>query len=222
MKSISCYAVVFLAVLVGDLLSVATAMDMDDHVTCGSAIKLTSQENGGSHFLSSGQHKISSGSNQQLVTASPERSQTDLLWIISEGHGSPKCEPGSKIPFGSKIRFTHMNTGSNLHSHLYKSPLTRSQEVTGFGEEAMGDAGDNWKVNPLKSAGAGNYWKREQTVLITHVDTGMNLGTTAGATFTRRNCGNRCPVMNHQEVSALKGGSLGNQWKAELGVYLSL
>ena len=72
------------------------------------------------------------------MRVSPKRSESDLLWIINSEHGSADCEPGSKIQFGSKIRFTHMSNGSNLHSHLYKSPLTRNQEVTGFGDEGRG------------------------------------------------------------------------------------
>lgn len=223
MKSILCSVGCLLAATVGNLLlPVALATDMDDDfVTCGSAIKLTSKEGRGSHYLSSGQHKINTGSNQQLVTASPKRSESDLLWLISAGHGTPECEPGTKIPYGSKIRFTHMNTGSNLHSHMYKSPLTSNQEVTGFGDGGSGDAGDNWKVNPVKS-GSGYNWLREQTVILTHVDTGKNLGTASNAVFSRSNCGSRCPVMDHQEVYAMNGSPQQVQWKAELGVYLSL
>ena len=63
---------------------------------------------------------------------------------------------------------------------------------------------------------------RRQTVFIEHVETEKLLGTNAAAMFTRRNCGNRCPIMDHQEVAAMPGGATGNQWKAELGVYLSL
>lgn len=208
--------------LVGNLLApVAIATDTDDdYVTCGSAIKLTNMESGGTHYLSSAQHKINSGSNQQLVTSSPSRSESDLLWIISAGHGTPPCDPGAKIGFGTKIRFTHVNTGSNLHSHLYKSPLTQNQEVTGFGDGGQGDAGDNWTVNGIRSSGV--HWKRNQSVSITHADTGKNLGSSKRGMFTRNNCGNRCPVMDHLEVFAASGAGTQSQWKAELGVFLSL
>lgn len=174
----------------------------------------------GDHYLSSAQHKINSGSNQQLVTSSPSRSDSDLLWIISAGHGTPACDPGTKIGFGSKIRFTHVNTGSNLHSHLYKSPLTQNQEVTGFGDAGTGDAGDNWIVRDVRSSGA--HWERGNPVIITHADTGKNLGSSKRGMFTRNNCGNRCPVMDHLEVFAASGSSNYQHWKAELGVFLSL
>ena len=174
----------------------------------------------GSHYLSSAQHKINSGSNQQLVTTSPTRTDTDLFWIISAGHGLNACEPGTKIAFGSKTRLTHMNTGSNLHSHLYKSPLTHNQEVTGFGDEGNGDSGDNWVVNPVQSSGS--YWKRDQVVNISHPDTGKNLGSSQRGMFTRENCGNRCPLMNHLEVFAASGNASTMQWKAEHGIYLSI
>lgn len=114
-----------------------------------------------------------------------------------------------------------MNTGANLHSHHYKSPLTSNQEVTGFGEDGAGDAGDNWKVSPIR--GKGDHWKRDEIVNINHVDTGKRLGSTKRAMFSRTNCGNRCPVMDHLEVFSAQGTtSTLMQWKAELGVYLSL
>merc|ERR1719330_32849 len=194
--------------------------DDEDYVTCGSVIKLTNMETG-SHYLASAQHKINSGSNQQLITSSPTRTESDLLWIISTGHGMTDCEPGTKIAFGSKIRFTHMNTGSNLHSHLMRSPLANNQEVTGFGDDGNGDSGDNWVVNPVRGF-AGSHWTRNQIVTISHSDTGKNLGSSQRFMFTRNNCGNRCPVMNHLEVFAASGGGSTMQWKAEHGVYLSI
>mmetsp|Transcript_11261 Transcript_11261/g.13320 ORF Transcript_11261/g.13320 Transcript_11261/m.13320 type:complete len:225 (-) Transcript_11261:180-854(-) len=224
MKSILCPIGVLLGAIVGNFFIpvVLATDDMDeDYVTCGSAIKLTNMENGGTHYLSSAQHKINSGSNQQLVTSSPTRTDSSSLWIIASGHGIEPCVPGAKIAFGSKIRFTHMNTGSNLHSHGYKSPLTNNQEVTGFGDDGSGDAGDNWKVSPHRSKG--NYWKRDEVVFINHLDTGAKLGSSMKAQFTRNNCGNRCPVMDHLEVYSAKvnhGASM--MWKAEHGVYLSL
>jgi len=178
-------------------------------------------ENGGTHYLSSAQHKINSGSNQQLVTASPTRTDSSCLWIVGSGHNVDPCVPGTKIPFGAKIRLTHMNTGSNLHSHLYKSPLTNNQEVTGFGDEGTGDSGDNWKISSGSSKGS--YWKRNEIVYIKHLDTGNHLGSTKRAMFTRNNCGNRCPVMDHLEVySARASNHVTMQWKAELGAYISL
>ena len=48
------------------------------------------------------------------------------------------------------------NTGKNLHSHdEYKSPLSKRQEVSGFGDEGSGDAGDDWEIvcNDMTSLG---------------------------------------------------------------------
>jgi len=198
----------------------ALAYDEDEsYVTCGSAIKLTHMEKGETHFLSSAQHKINSGSNQQLVTASPDKSDTASLWIVSSGHGLPPCTTGTKIPYGSKFRLTHVDTGSNLHSHLYRSPLTGNQEVTGFGDNGQGDAGDNWMVNPKRSSSS--HWMRDEVVYMKHADTGKHLGATSGAMFSRNNCGSRCPVMDHLEVYSSSSTGASSQWKAALGVYLS-
>jgi len=198
----------------------ALAYNDENYVTCGSAVKLTHMESGGTHYLSSAQHKINSGSNQQLVTASPDRSGSESLWLVTSAHGGPPCTAGSTIPYGSKFRLTHLDTGKNLHSHLYRSPLSNNQEVTGFGDNGGGDQGDNFTVNPAKKSSS-NHWTRDDIVIIKHVDTGKNLGATKNAMFSRNNCGNRCPVMQHLEVFASSGSYSQSHWRADLGVYLS-
>ena len=35
----------------------------------------------------------------------------------------------------------HLQTKRNLHSHTFSSPLSHNQEVSGFGEEGVGDNG---------------------------------------------------------------------------------
>jgi hypothetical protein len=39
------------------------------------------------------------------------------------------CVPGAPLKKGSKVRLFHVSTRKWLHSHLYQSPLTNSQEV---------------------------------------------------------------------------------------------
>lgn len=48
---------------------------------------------------------------------------------VKEGDGALPCEVGQPMACGSTIRLEHVNTGKNLHSHSFKSPLTRGQEV---------------------------------------------------------------------------------------------
>jgi dolichyl-phosphate-mannose--protein O-mannosyl transferase len=166
-----------------------------EYVTCGSAIKLSRSEGSNEYFLSSDGHRINSGSGQQLVTASPDKSKQTTLWIVKEQNGAEPCITGTKIPYGTKIRLTHLRTGANLHSHNVRSPLSSQLEVSGFGENGEGDGGDDWIVNPVR--GSGTHWKRDEEVVIQHVDTSHYLGCTEQAQFTRQNCGHNCPVMNH-------------------------
>jgi dolichyl-phosphate-mannose--protein O-mannosyl transferase len=90
---------------------------------------------------------------------------------------------------------THLRTGANLHSHNVRSPLSSQFEVSGYGGEGEGDGGDDWIINPVR--GSGTHWKRDEEVVIQHVDTSHYLGCTEQAQFTRQNCGHNCPVMNH-------------------------
>ena len=47
------------------------------------------------------------------------------------------------------IRLEHLETHRNLHSHKVSSPLTRKNEVSGYGDDGDGDGGDNWVVECL-------------------------------------------------------------------------
>lgn len=197
----------------------AHASDESEYVTCGSAIKLSHVErNGKEYYLSSGGHRINAGSGQQLVTASPDTNGVSSLWIVREGHGMDPCPTGQKIPFGTKIRLTHVETGGNLHSHHVRSPLSNQQEITAFGQEGEGDHGDDWIVNPAK--GSDTYWKRDQYVFITHDATQKHLGCTEQAKFSMNNCGRQCPVMDHLEVFGRADKDSFVQWKTNMGVFL--
>lgn len=196
------------------------ANDDSEFVTCGSAIKLSHRERSGNeYFLSSGGHRINSGSGQQLVTSSPHKADSSsTLWTVREGQGQEPCEPGVKIKFGTKIRLSHVDTGSNLHSHQVKSALSRQQEVTAFGEDGNGDHGDDWVVNPAQ--GSSNYWKKDNEVFIMHDQTKHHLGCSEQAVFSLNNCGRQCPVMDHLEVFARKEKDHFVKWKTSMGVFL--
>lgn len=45
------------------------------------------------------------------------------------------------IKCGQTIKLTHVNTGRNLHSHHFQSPLSHNLEVSAFGEDGSGDDG---------------------------------------------------------------------------------
>jgi dolichyl-phosphate-mannose--protein O-mannosyl transferase len=198
---------------------VALADEDTNYVTCGSAIKLTHVENNADFFLSSDNHRMNgSGSGQQLVTSNPDGGSSGSLWLIKESHGKSPCKTGDSIAYGTKIRLTHVNTGSNLHSHNVRSPLSQQQEVSGYGENTAGDSGDDWVVQPAR--GSAKYWEKGEFVYLQHADTGVYLGCTTQAQFTQRNCGHNCPVMNHLEVFGRNSKDSFTKWKTDAGIFL--
>jgi dolichyl-phosphate-mannose--protein O-mannosyl transferase len=202
-------------------------------VTCGSAIKLSHYESktqtDSEHYLSSEGKNLGGGSGQQIVTAVTDPTTTNTLWWIrgpndpnSRGtHGSSAAcandGTAEKIPCGSMIRLTHLNTRKNLHSHDVKSPLSRQQEVSAFGQgDSAGDNGDDWEVVCTTK-----FWRREEMVQFHHVDSDKYLGASSTVKFTHQNCGHNCPIMNHLEVFGRASKDNFSMWVVEMGVHLS-
>jgi dolichyl-phosphate-mannose--protein O-mannosyl transferase len=119
---------------------------------------MTHVDTGGKFYLHSATMQMGSGSGQQVVTMIEDRSSVGALWLVREGHDEPMCKPAEPIPCGGRIRLTHLETSVNLHSHLVQSPLSRQQEVSGFGSDGEGDSGDSWIV--VCTNKNDKYWKR--------------------------------------------------------------
>lgn len=67
---------------------------------------------------------------------------------MKEGFHAAPCEVGKPVQCGETIRLEHLDTRKNLHSHLFRAPLSGNQEVSAFGDEnGNGDTGDNWQVH---------------------------------------------------------------------------
>jgi dolichyl-phosphate-mannose--protein O-mannosyl transferase len=162
-----------------------------DAVTCGSVVKLINKDTNfhlHSHAIAWG-----SGSGQQSVTCTSSQNDNGSLWLVKEStRESAACEIATPIACGSMIRMEHVSTGKNLHSHLFKAPLSGNQEVSGFGDSGSGDTGDNWIV---ECDGGQKVWNRGVPVYFKHVDTGKYLYTADGAKFNQQNCGGGCPIM---------------------------
>eukprot|EP00339_Tiarina_fusa_P015099 CAMPEP_0117080922 /NCGR_PEP_ID=MMETSP0472-20121206/57071_1 /TAXON_ID=693140 ORGANISM="Tiarina fusus, Strain LIS" /NCGR_SAMPLE_ID=MMETSP0472 /ASSEMBLY_ACC=CAM_ASM_000603 /LENGTH=228 /DNA_ID=CAMNT_0004808713 /DNA_START=103 /DNA_END=789 /DNA_ORIENTATION=- len=202
--------------------------DDDSFITCGSAIKLSHYESKSQtkteYFLSSEEKQLGGGSGQQIVTAVSNPTTINALWYVRGPNDDSRgddaaCTEGvaEPIPCGSVIRFTHLSTLKNLHSHEVRSPLSRQQEVSGFGAGDMnGDNGDDWTV-----VCKGKYWKREEMVQFQHVDSGKYLGASSTVKFTHQNCGHNCPILNHLEVFGRTQKDSYVSWVVEMGVHLS-
>mmetsp|Transcript_22518 Transcript_22518/g.55750 ORF Transcript_22518/g.55750 Transcript_22518/m.55750 type:complete len:251 (+) Transcript_22518:81-833(+) len=163
--------------------------DDEEFVTCGSAIKLSHYESKAQtrqeHFLNSEGKNLGSGSGQQIVTAVTNPTTTNTLWWIrqpndpesriNEISACKSGKPAEKIQCGSILRLTHLNSMRNLHSHDVRSPLSRQQEVSAYGQgDGMGDNGDDWKL--ICNSG---HWKREEMFQLQHLDSKRYLGASS-------------------------------------------
>jgi len=213
---------IFSAVIVSALCSVASAFD-DNFVTCGSAIKLTHVESGNKYFLQSDEQQLQSGSGQQLVTAIENDRSPKGLWQVREGSEEGICEVGTPVKCGQTVRLTHVITGSNLHTHGIKSPLSNQHEVTGFGQDGSGDSGDDWKVvceTGSYFGGANEFWKRDALIQLRSIATNRYLGASSTVKFTQQNCGRGCPILDNLEVFGRSSNDSYSHWKVELGVHI--
>ncbi|XP_046462029.1 stromal cell-derived factor 2-like protein 1 isoform X2 [Daphnia pulex] len=171
------------------------------YVTCGSAIKL--QNLAYKIRLHSHDVKYGSGSGQQSVTGTDTTDDVNSHWAIL-GPLNKTCKRGEPIECGSTIRFHHLTTRKFLHSHLFSSPLSGSQEVSAFG---VGDTGDFWKV-----VCDGDFWERDDSVVFRHVDTNVYLAS-SGHAYGR-------PINGQLEIVGLTRLDSSCQWKTAEGLYI--
>lgn len=173
-------------------------------VTCGSVIKLLNIKH--NVRLHSHDVRYGSGSGQQSVTGVTAVEDSNSYWSI-RGTRDGGCLRGAPVKCGQTIRLTHVNTGRNLHSHYFASPLSSNQEVSAFGEEGEGDHLDEWTVQC-----GGSVWKREEAVRFRHRATDALLSVT-GEQYGR-------PIQGQREVHAMSSPSQHSLWKAMEGVFM--
>lgn len=173
-------------------------------VTCGSVLKL---ENVKHHVrLHSHDVRYGSGSGQQSVTGVSTVEDSNSYWSV-RGTGEAACQRGTPVHCGQTIRLTHLNTGRNLHSHYFASPLSSNQEVSAFGEEGEGDHLDEWTVQC-----GGSVWLRDDAVRFRHRATEALLAVT-GEQYGR-------PIHGQREVHAMADPSAHSLWRAMEGVFM--
>ncbi|XP_061817660.1 stromal cell-derived factor 2 [Nerophis lumbriciformis] len=173
-------------------------------VTCGSVVKLLNVKH--NVRLHSHDVRYGSGSGQQSVTGVTGVEDANSYWSV-RGTREAACRRGDAVKCGQTIRLTHVNTGRNLHSHHFSSPLSSNQEVSAFGEEGEGDHLDEWSVEC-----GGSVWKRQEAVRFRHKSTDALLSVT-GEQYGR-------PIHGQREVHAMPGSTPHSLWMAMEGVFI--
>ncbi|ODM96880.1 Stromal cell-derived factor 2 [Orchesella cincta] len=173
-------------------------------ITCGSVFKLLNTA-----FkirLHSHDVKYGSGSGQQSVTGTDVKEDVNSNWQV-KGIPNLPCTRGEPVKCGTKIRLEHIQTGRNLHSHLFSSPLSGHQEISAFGEEGEGDSGDIWEI-VCKS----HNWQRDDAIQLRHVDTEAYLSA-SGNTYGR-------PIHGQMEIIGISHSDSSCYWKAVEGIFV--
>jgi dolichyl-phosphate-mannose--protein O-mannosyl transferase len=174
-------------------------------VTCGSVLKL----NNVAHKVRLHSHdvKYGSGSGQQSVTGVADKEDVNSHWEVKGATAKKFCKRGEPVQCGQQVRLQHLTTSRNLHSHHFSSPLSNKQEVSAFGEEGDGDTGDVWAV-----VCDDDVWKRDESIMFKHVDTGVFLGA-SGHSFGR-------PIHGQMEIVGLSMPDTSAKWLAAEGIFI--
>ncbi|GBF82454.1 MIR domain-containing protein [Aphanothece sacrum] len=125
-------------------------------------------------------YKHPNSSQQQQVTCFNNGAGGDDndFWIVkSVNVSNPRDNELQAVKDGDMLRFEHILTQKNLHSHPgIPSPITGQQEVTCFGFSGSGDSNDLWKIE----IEGGGIWNDSKRVRLIHVNTGFALHSHGG------------------------------------------
>jgi len=176
------------------------------YVTCGSVLKLMNI--GYKIRLHSHDVKYGTGSGQQSVTGTDVQEDVNSHWVIKAQTGK-HCVRGEPVKCGNIIRLQHLATSKNLHSHHFASPLSGNQEVSAYGDDqGEGDTGDHWMV-----ICDGDYWERDEGIMLKHVDTEVYLSATS-RTYGR-------PINGQSEIVGVTSpGGNHVHWQAMEGLFI--
>ncbi|XP_077089373.1 stromal cell-derived factor 2 [Siphateles boraxobius] len=204
MESLGCLRVqLFISVLLSFMFTLSTGSEMS-FVTCGSVVKLLNVKY--NVRLHSHDVRYGSGSGQQSVTGVTAVEDSNSYWSV-RGTGDLACHRGNPVQCGQNIRLTHVNTGRNLHSHYFTSPLSSNQEVSAFGENGEGDHLDEWTV-----LCAGSVWQRDESVRFRHTATDALLSVT-GEQYGR-------PIHGQREVHGMMISGSHSYWRTMEGIFM--
>ncbi|XP_031634027.1 protein O-mannosyl-transferase 2 [Contarinia nasturtii] len=140
------YSSAFQSQLIGNSLHNAT---MPRQLAYGAVLTLKNYKTGGG-YLHSHYHLYpkGAGSRQQQITTYTHKDENNK-WLIKPYNEEIKSNEKDVVlvKHGDLIRLEHIQTKRNLHSHREQAPLTKKHyQVTGYGENGIGDANDIWKI----------------------------------------------------------------------------
>ncbi|VEN44946.1 unnamed protein product [Callosobruchus maculatus] len=144
------YSSAFQSQLIGNSLHNAS---MPQYVAYGAVITLKNHRTGGG-YLHSHFHLYPEGvgARQQQITTYTHKDDNNK-WIIKKYNEEPNTDKVEIVKNGDLVRFEHVPTRRNLHSHKEQAPITKKHyQVTGYGENGTGDANDVWRLSIISSA----------------------------------------------------------------------
>ncbi|XP_045537756.1 protein O-mannosyl-transferase 2 [Papilio machaon] len=141
------YSSGFQARLEGNSLHNASAPRL---VAYGALVTLKNHRTGGG-YLHSHHHLYPAGvgARQQQITTYTHKDDNNRWVVKPYDRESVSGGAGGAVVVrsGDLVRLTHAATGRNLHSHRERAPLSHKYlQVTGYGEDGIGDANDVWKI----------------------------------------------------------------------------
>ncbi|CDK27242.1 unnamed protein product [Kuraishia capsulata CBS 1993] len=124
-------------------------------MTSGSLVTLKNQGLG-SGLLHSHVQTYPAGSNQQQVTTySHKDSNNDWKFELARGDPRLSFHEPHPVVHGMSVRLVHQMTSRNLHTHEIPAPvLSSAWEVSGYGNDTIGDHKDNWVVDIVDQYGS--------------------------------------------------------------------
>ncbi|XP_047131962.1 protein O-mannosyl-transferase 2 isoform X2 [Hydra vulgaris] len=109
---------------------------------------------------------------QQITGYSHKDSNND--WMVHKPNKLyNESDPVEYVYDGDIIVLQHVMTKRNLHSHREKAPISKNlQQVSGYGENGVGDANDYWRIEIYKNPGKNGRVSTVKTVFkLIHVNT---------------------------------------------------
>ncbi|KAH8281231.1 hypothetical protein KR018_000149 [Drosophila ironensis] len=139
------YSSAFQSRLIGNSLYNAS---MPRDVAFGSVVTIKNHKTGGGYLHSHAHlYPKGMGARQQQITTYTHKDENNKF--VLKPHNKQRV-PKDKIQLlrhGDLVRLEHLMTKRNLHSHTEQAPMTKKHlQVTGYGENGIGDANDVWRV----------------------------------------------------------------------------